>query len=320
MIRRLLILAIIFCAWGGIVLAQQNQLYTQFGFNKLNLNPAFAGNEFYHNITGIYRDQWNGFPGAPDAQVLSVDLARIKERVGVGFNFERQSIGINRHLTFTTNYAYKVKLATGTLSGGLSVGLRNLVRDFTDPRLVALQDLNQDQALDISRLSKNTLNIGIGAYYNNEKLFAGFSVPRVLNNDIELGDDSDDIVGREVRHLYLMTGGLLPINDKLDFKPQFLLRWAQNSPLSMDFNLGLMLEKKYHLAATYRSGGARGDAGESIDMMLGFQINDEIMMGFAYDFTLSAISEVEDGSVEVLFNYRIFPAKEKVIIANPRYF
>lgn len=319
MIKNILILAMIF-SWIDFMSAQQNQMYTQFGFNKLNLNPAFAGNEQYINITGIYRDQWNGFPGAPDAQVLSVDLARIKERVGVGFNFERQSIGINRQLTFTSNYAYKVKLETGTLSGGMSVGLRNIVRDFTDPRLVALQDLNQDQALDLGRLSKNTLNIGVGAYYNNEKFFAGFSVPRILNNDLELGDENDDFVSREVRHLYLMTGGLLPINENLDFKPQFLLRWAQNSPLSMDFNLGLLLEKKYHLATTYRSGGAGSDFGESIDIMLGFQINDEIMMGFAYDFTLSEISKVEDGSVEVLFNYRIFPPKEKIVIANPRYF
>jgi len=310
----------IFLSTGGLLLSQQNQMYTQFGFNKLILNPAFAGNETYHNITGIYRDQWNGFPGAPDAQVLSVDLARIKDRVGVGFGFERQSIGIDRILTFTTNYAYKVQLPTGTLSGGLSIGLKNIVKDFTDPRLIALQDLEQDQALDLRMLSKNTLNVGFGAYYNNEKFFAGFSVPRILNNSLELGAENDNFTSKEVRHLYLMTGGLMPINDKLDFKPQFLLRWAENSPLSMDFNLGLLLEKKYHLAATYRAGGGDGDAGESIDIMLGFQVSDEIMLGFAYDFTLSSISDVEDGSVEVLFNYRLFPPKEKIRIANPRYF
>lgn len=310
----------IFMSIGLWLYGQQDQLYTQFGFNKLSLNPAYAGNDDYLSVTGIYRDQWNGFPGAPDAQLLTVDLPRIKENVGLGFNLERQSIGITRLLTFSGNYAYKLKMDRSILSLGLSTSFRNYAIDFTDPRLVATQGLENDGAIDVDQLSKNLLNVGFGAYYNNENYFVGISVPRLAKSDLELGNDNDDIESQENRHLYLMGGAIFPVNERLDFKPQLLLRWAENAPPTIDLNAGLLLDDKYNFAMTYRTGGGDGDFAESIDFMIGLNVTEQWMIGFAHDFTLSNLSQIDSGSVELLMHYRFIESEKDRGIANPRYF
>jgi type IX secretion system PorP/SprF family membrane protein len=300
--------------------AQQEPLYTQFGFNKLSLNPAYAGNEDYTSFTGIYRDQWNGFPGAPDAQLLSVDLPRINESLGLGFFFQRQSLGISRSLSFTGNYSYKVRTEDFTVSFGLSTVFRNLSLDFTDPRLVATDGLEGDGAITLERLNKNLLNVGFGTYVFNEKYFAGISIPGLVKNDLELGDDNDEVASQSFRHLFIMGGAALPINELLTFKPQFLLRWAENAPASFDLNAGILYQEKYNAALTYRTGGGDGDLGESIDIMLGVQITDQLMIGIAQDFTLSSLRQYDQGSIEILLHYRAIGSGPKKKIANPRFF
>lgn len=77
-----------------MIYSQQQQMYTQFMYNKMGLNAAYAGNETYLSVNLLYRDQWNGFPGAPKAQVLTLNMPRLGKRVGLGLNFERQTLGI----------------------------------------------------------------------------------------------------------------------------------------------------------------------------------------------------------------------------------
>jgi type IX secretion system PorP/SprF family membrane protein len=300
--------------------AQQEQLYTQFGFNKLSLNPAYAGNEDYLSMTGIYRDQWNGFPGAPDAQMLTVDLPRFRDNLGIGFNIQRQSIGITRSLSFTGNYAYKLRMEGYTVSLGLSSVFKNLSLDFTDPRLVATDGIDNDGSIPMDRLNKNLLNVGFGAYIFNEKYYGGVSLPTLIKSDLELGDDNDDITSVSSRHLYVMAGAAFPLNSDLDFKPQLLLRWAENAPTTLDINAGLLYQKKYNVALTYRTGGGQGDIGESIDLMVGLNITEQLMIGIAQDFTLSGLRSVDNGSIELLMHYSMIGAGEKKKIANPRFF
>ena len=300
--------------------AQQEQMFTQFGFNKLTLNPGFAGNEDYLSFTGIYRDQWNGFPGAPDGQIFSADLPRLNETLGLGFYFQRQSIGITRSLSFTGNYSYKLRTDNFTIGLGLSTTFRNLALDFSDPRLVATDGLDIDGSIPEGRLNKSLMNVGFGTYMYNEKYFVGISVPGLIKSDLELGDDQDEIISQSNRHLFFMGGAALPINELLIFKPQFLMRWAENTPPSVDFNMGLLYQEKYNLALTYRTGGGDGDIGESIDVMMGVQLTDQVMIGIAQDFTLSALKQYDQGSIELLLHYRVVGSGPKKKIANPRFF
>ena len=50
--------------------AQQQQHNTQFMYNKLGYNPAYAGSQDVPCVTCLYRNQWIGLEGAPQTQII----------------------------------------------------------------------------------------------------------------------------------------------------------------------------------------------------------------------------------------------------------
>lgn len=298
--------------------SQQQQMYTQFMYNKMGLNAAYAGNETYLSVNLLYRDQWNGFPGAPKAQVLTLNMPRLGKRVGLGLNFERQTLGITEKVTYELMYAYKFFLGDGTLSMGMNVSGRNYIQDYTDSRLFAIQDINQDPSIPRTVQSRNLINAGFGIYYNTNKFFLGASLPRMIKSDLDF--DNNNLFSTEVRHLFLMTGGTFIVNNDFRLTPQLMFRAAENSPWGLDLNISGTWKDKYSTGLTYRTGGTRGDLGESIDLIFGIQISERLMLGFAYDITLSRIRTIDNGSLEMILSYNFIPNKIKTIIVNPRYF
>lgn len=316
--RRIVVL-LIFCLGLGLAAnGQQQQMYTQFMYNKLALNPAFSGNESYLSASLLYRDQWNGFPGAPKAQIFNVNLPRIGNRIGLALNFERQTIGITEKITYELMYAYKFLLGDGTLSMGMNVSGRNYKQDYTDSRLFAIQDITIDPSIPQTVQSLNLINAGFGVYYNTNTFFIGASVPRMIKADIDF--DKNNLFSTEVRHLFLMTGGTFIINNDLRLTPQLLFRAAENTPFGIDLNGSLTVKNTYSAGLTYRTGGTQGDLGESIDLIFSYQMSEQIMMGFAYDIGLSKLRTASNGSLEVILTYNMIPKKIKSVIINPRYF
>lgn len=298
--------------------SQQQQMYTQFMYNKIALNPAFAGNETYLSASLLYRDQWTGFPGAPTAQVFNVNLPRFGNRVGMGFNIERQSIGITQKITYEMMYAYKFLLGDGTLSMGMNASGRNYVQDYTDSRLMAIQGIVQDPSIPATRQSKNLFNAGFGVYFNTNTFFIGASVPRMIHADLDF--DKNNFFSTEVRHLFFMTGGTFIVNNDVRLTPQMLLKLAENTPFGVDLNGSITWKDKYIAGLTYRTGGAHGDLGESLDLLFSFQMSERLMMGFAYDISLSKLNVANSGSLEAIITYNLIPRKIKYVIINPRYF
>lgn len=298
--------------------AQQQQMYTQFMYNKISLNPAYAGNETYLSAALIYRDQWNGFPGAPKAQVFNINFPRLGKRIGLGLNVERQSIGITEKLTYEAMYAYKFFLGDGTLSMGINASGRKYIQDYTDSRLFAIQDIQLDPSIPQTTQSRNLFNAGFGVYFNTNKFYMGASIPRMIRADIDF--DSNDLFSTEVRHLFLMTGGTFIINNDTRITPQLLFRVAENSPWGLDLNGALTWKDKYTAGLTYRTGGTAGDLGESIDIILGMQISEQLMLGFAYDISLSKLRVANNGSLELMVTYNLIKNKLKPTVVNPRYF
>lgn len=301
-----------------VVTAQQQQMYTQFMYNKLALNPAFAGNETYLSASLLYRDQWSGFPGAPNAQVFNVNLPRIGNRIGIGLNLERQTIGITEKITYELMYAYKFLLAEGTLSMGMNVSGRKYTQDYTDSRLFAIQDITIDPSIPQTVQSRNLLNAGFGVYFNTNKFYMGASIPRMIKTDIDF--DKNNLFSTEVRHLFLMTGGTFILSNDLRLTPQLFFKIAENTPFSIDLNGSVTWKNQYSAGLTYRTGGGTGDIGESIDLIFSFQMSEQLMMGFAYDIGLSKLRTASNGSLEMILTYNLIPRKIKSVIINPRYF
>lgn len=301
-----------------IAIGQQQQMYTQFMYNKLAINPAFSGNESYLSAALLYRDQWNGFPGAPKAQIFNVNLPRIGNRIGLGVNFERQTIGITEKITYELMYAYKFLLGDGTLSMGMNVSGRKYIQDYRDSRLFAIQDITLDPSIPQTVQSLNLFNAGFGIYFNTNTFYVGASVPRMIKSDIDF--DRNNLFSTEVRHLFFMTGGTFIVNNDVRLTPQMLFRIAENTPFGVDLNGSVTWKNTYSAGLTYRTGGTQGDLGESLDVIFSFQMSEQLMLGFAYDIGLSKLRTASNGSLEMIITYNLIPRKIKSVIINPRYF
>ncbi len=315
---RVITIILLFIGMGSIANGQQSQMYTQFMYTKLALNPAYAGNDPYTNLSLLYRDQWAGFPGAPKAVALTVNFGRISNKIGLGAHLERQTLGITEKITYSLAYAYKFLLGEGVLSMGIDASGREYSQNYTDGRLFAIHGLNADPSIPADIIKKRLFNAGFGMYYNTRKFYVGFAIPRMIKADIDF--DKNNFFSTEVRHVFVMTGGTFVINKNLRWTPQLLFKIAENSPFSLDLNASATYQDKYSIGLTYRSGGGAGDLGESLDFITGVQLSDQLMVGFAYDVGLSKLRKIENGSLEALVSYNFIARKLKTVIVNPRYF
>jgi len=119
------------------VYGQVQPLSTQFMYNKLALNPAYAGAEAHTELIAIVRSQWIGFPGAPKTQQLSANIPLFDQRVGLGLTANSHSLGVTTFQTIEGSYSYRIKTSeTGTLSLGLQTSYRRYTIDFNDPQIV----------------------------------------------------------------------------------------------------------------------------------------------------------------------------------------
>ncbi len=298
---------------------QQQRLYTMFMYNKLGLNPGYAGYHEHGCVTAIYRNQWLGLEGAPESQDLSFHTPFGGKRIGFGLNLARETIGISSQTTLDAIYAYKVPLGTGTLSLGAQASLRNMQVDYTDPALKAVEDLAFDQGVDLGRDSRLVANFGAGAYFHTDHFYAGVSAPRMMNSDIDF-EENNLFIAREEQHWYAMTGIVLPVNYSLDLVPQVLARYTKAAPLDFDINASIIWKKDYSMGLTFRTGGGEGDIGESVDLIVSAKVARGLLMAVSYDLTLSDLRKYSNGSIEVLLRYCFNDVGKQGVFVNPRYF
>lgn len=301
------------------LMAQQEGQNTLFMYYRQGYNPGVAGTREVPCITAIYRNQWLGIEGAPTLQVLSFSIPALNQRVGIGGNLVRQTVGITQRITLDAIYAYRLRLGRGYLSMGLQGSIRRFSNDYTDPRLVATQGLDIDPSIPNLNQNKFLFNFGAGLFYQGEFFYLGLSAPRLLQNNIDFAD-SDIIVSREIQHFYFMGGGSIPLGENFDLQPQVLLKYVDNAPFDGDFNLSLRMLEKYIAGVTYRMGGSSAEGfGESIDVLLAAQLSSNFLLGVSYDITLSDLRDYNTGSFEVLLRY-CFGKSEGEEYVNPRFF
>lgn len=299
--------------------AQQDQQYTQFMYNKLGINPGYAGSTDAGCFTAIYRKQWIGLDGAPSTQLLSYNTPLLNRRVGVGLALTRNSIGIENRITLEGTYAYRIQVGRGTLGIGIMASVRRRAVDWTDSRLKGTQPIGADNGITGGFQSKWLFNVGVGAYYATNKFYVGASLPRMLKNNIDFSEIGN-VLSKEVTHSYLMSGLMITVNDKIKLQPQILIKYAQNSPLDYDANLMAIFMDKYNIGVTYRAGGSKEvGIGESIDALVGAQLTNNLMFALSYDFTLSEIKSYSNGSVEAILRYCLGKSEGKEFV-NPRFF
>lgn len=299
--------------------AQQQPLYTQFMYNKQVYNPAYVPVEGTSSVGLVYRTQWLGIEGAPKFQGLTFAMPLRNDRIGLGINLKRVSVGLTSEILLEGLYGYRFELGAGSLSLGMQLSLKSFNIDFNGNNVFTTDGISNDPVVQDGSRSSQIFNFGLGAYYRTDKFFFGLSVPRVQNVDLNTTSDLD--LSREERHIYGMLGASFDINETISITPQLLYRWVKNTPADLDINVSTSYLRKYTAGITYRLGGDSDSFGESLDLILSMQVNENILVGFAYDYSLSAIRKQSNGSLEFISKYRFGEkADEEDSFINPRYF
>lgn len=281
--------------------AQQDVMVSQYMFNGLFLNPAYAGTHPYFSSTLLYRTQWVGFKDAPRTNMLAVDGPLANDKMGVGLMIMNDKIGVTNQTDYYANYAYKIKAGQGKLSFGLKAGLSSYKAKLT--QLTYWDQGDEVFNNDINR--KLIPKFGFGMYYYTQRLYAGISIPTLLaydkNYDFSLDVEKSSYLKR---HYYLNGGYVFDIGDDFKFKPSFLLKYLPNAPVQADMNVSLMYKDVIWLGASFRTGDA-------IIALLEYQVNKRFRVGYSYDCTLSGIRRYSNGSHEIMLGFDFGKQEEK---------
>jgi len=316
--KRNLLILLFFMAISGVY-AQQESQFTQFMYNKLLINPAYAGSRGVPSVTAVYRSQWVGFEGAPQSMLATFNSPFLTNRVGVGLTVANIKIGLNRDTYGALSYSYDlVAQENVSVRFGISASIRSLAIAYNEATVIDIGDNS------VANQKENDIfgNVGAGLYatlYN--RFYVGFSVPRLYSNVTGFTNNNAVLLAKEYQHFYGMAGAILPLSDDISLMPAILIKYVQNAPLDADINLNLDIKQKFTVGTSYRMGG--DGAGDSVDMLAFWQATPRVGVGVAYDFTLSRLKDYNGGSFEVLLQADLKQDEKlsgKKKMTNPRFF
>lgn len=320
--KKLVLPLLILLAAGLRLSAQQEHHYTQFMYNKLPINPAYAGARGIPSLTAIYRNQWIGFDGSPKSALLSFNGPFLTPRVGIGATISHQQIGLQSDFYAALAYSYDVVATEGvSIRAGIMGSVRARGMDFSEAQADPTPS-NNDPSLDDERVNITYANVGAGLYGTfNEQFYVGFSVPHIYSNTIGFNTNPFSSTNftrtaKGLPHIYGMAGAIFPLSEDINLMPALLAKYVKNAPFDMDVNLNLDIKQKFTAGLSYRVGG--DGPGESISLLAYWQATSMFGIGAAYDFTLSGLRDYNAGSIEV--GALIDLKKKKRNMSNPRVF
>lgn len=286
-------------------LSQQLPQFTQYMYNTISINPAYAGSRETLSLVGLHRSQWTGLDGGPTTQTFSIHSPMRNEKVGLGLSFINDELGFENFtyiygdFSYTLQLSEKTKLAFGLKGGFTSYSIDQELRDAypNDPGIQGIEN-------------RWNPNIGLGTYLHTNKWYLGFSAPRVLTTDL---NKNNDVKALERISYYITGGYVFDMNKTIKFKPAFMVKATNGAPLSYDLTANFLFNEKVWLGAAYRINESAGAFGGIFDI----QVSKQLRLGYAYEHPISDIRPYSNGTHEILLMFEVFKSKR---VKSPRYF
>jgi len=273
--------------------AQQQPMYSQYMFNMLNLNPAYAGATEVPTVTALYRNQWIDMPGAPQNTSVTFDLPLDSKKIGLGVQLYDERLGIEKSTGFNVFYSFRIPVSEkGILSLGLQGGVLNYRANYA--QVSTFQNNDPSFSQNINGVLPAA---AAGLYYYTDKFYLGFSTPALLKTKVSVDNTAivTSATGSDL-HLYLASGYKIVVTEDLIWTPSILLKEVKGAPLECDFNVSVLLDKLLSLGVSYRTG-------DSWVGMLELQLNKQLRIGYAYDKTITTLATYNRGSHELMLRF-----------------
>ncbi len=280
---------------GGTVQAQNRILLSQYMYNGLVLNPAYAGSQQQFSVAASYRRQWVNVDGSPAFGLLTVHTPLFQNRVGVGMQVYTENIGVHSEWSAYVQAAYKINLGVGYLSLGISGGLSRINSDYSQVNVVDESDADFGQ-----QVTATSPNFGLGVYFYNSRWYAGISVPYLLNQRrLNFPDAQRERILVDSRSYYLTSGVIIGREGApVQFLPSVLVRIRDFSSVSADVNLNVILFSRVLLGGSYRFNSG-------VVLLSQLILNDNFRVMYSYDFNFTNLGTHATGTHEIMLNYRI---------------
>jgi type IX secretion system PorP/SprF family membrane protein len=303
--RAVLFFCLIFCFIAAN--AQQDAQFSQYIFNGLYINPAYAGYKEDLYLNSFFRSQWTGLEGAPTTFSIAADAAVHDGKVGLGIMIQKDDIGAQSNIAAYGNYAYRLQLGEqehSKLAFGIGFGFLQTGIDGTKLNPVQTNDIYVPLTYESVLLPDARL----GIYYSNDHWFIGASVDNLLASHIHTAQTSALLIPVPQPHEYFTTGALFNINYDMKFKPSILIKDAPGAPTSMDINAFLLMNERLWLGGTYRTSVTLYDkpnlqaglqTSSAVVGMAEFFVNPGFRIGYAFDYSLNKLGNYGYGSHEI---------------------
>jgi type IX secretion system PorP/SprF family membrane protein len=284
--------------------AQQDAQFTQYMYNTININPAYAGSRGALSIFALHRTQWVGLDGAPVTNAVSVNTPLNGSNLGLGVSVINDKIGPTTENTISADLSYTVPTSE---IFKLSFGIK-ATANFFNLDVNRLNPVDDDPSLHDFN-NKFTPNIGAGVYLHSDKAYIGFSVPNFIES--KRYDDNEVAIFKEKINYYLIAGYVFDLNNSIKFKPALLSKIVEGAPLQVDVSGNFMFNDKFVVGIAYRWSAA-------VSAMVGFQVSNGMYIGYGYDYETTNLNNYNSGSHEIFLRYEIFKNNGKII--TPRFF
>lgn len=300
-------LFLFFIIYSTIGFAQQDSQFTQYMYNTLIINPAYAGSRGTMSIFGLYRTQWVGLEGAPKTGSFSLHTPLNDSKLGIGGSLVNDKIGPTDESILSVDLSYTIPTSA---SFNLSFGIRGTGNLFSLDQNKLSPELQGD--LQFQNLkSVFTPNMGVGLYWYSDKAYIGLSIPNFIENN-RYNDNNISIFKNKICY-YLIGGYVFDLSPSIKFKPAVLTKMSTGSSLQIDLSANFMYNEKFVFGAGYRSNAA-------VSALAGFQITEGLFLGYAYDFNTTALRNYNSGSHEIFLRFELFNNSNNKGLMSPRFF
>lgn len=292
---------------GTAAFTQQSALFSQYKFNKLLINPAYAGSSKVLTFDLLNRYQWVGIDGAPRTFTFSGHSPIRNPHVGLGFYVYSDVIGPSSDQGIMGTYAYRLRMKKGTLSFGLHAGFSHIAIDWDKLDV-------EDPAINLQGQGRNRFmpDASFGVYYSSNRFYGGISSTQLLQNEFGMTIKNGlSSYSRLMRHFYAMAGYAFPVSENVVFRPSVLVKYVEHAPIQMELDASFLINNTLWLGAAYRSK-------EAIVLLAEFNIGHNLRVGYSYDIWMNDLMGYNKGSHEIHIGYDINLLNGRLL--NPRYF
>jgi len=297
--------------------AQQDAQFTQYMYNGLYYNPAFAGKETGYQFSALHRTQWLGYSTAAgtgsgiNTQLLTASGRITGTNLGFGLNFVNDDIGPTTNQEVNISLAYHLNIGRGVLSIGASGGFFSSNINYE-----VLNPVNRDPLIPSTGTeSQINFNLGGGLMYDHGNFYVGLSSRHINEPDFDFGEGA--FGNQLVNHNYLLAGYRINPFGLLRFEPSFLLKSVGFNNFSYDVSVIATHNEKV-------SGGLAYRGEESVSVLLGYSLlrDNSMRLGYAFDLVVGGVEAKAPTSHEFMLTYRLPTVTrdlQRVIQRTPRF-